>query len=154
LPTAAPVTVMLNWHWLLMATFAPDNTIRAGAEVVSVPPQTEAEELATVIPVGNVSEKATPVSAAVFAGGLLMVKVSAVVAFNAIPVGLKIFASIGGATTFRLAEAVPPVPPSVEVMFPVVLFWVPALMPVTLMVNVQDVLAAMLAPERLTTLVP
>jgi hypothetical protein len=101
---------------------APENTIPVGAVVVNVPPQTVAEALATVIPVGKVSEKATPVRAAVLEPGLVIVKVNDEVAFNAIPVGLKVFTMAGGAITFRLAEAVPPVPPSVEVMFPVVLF--------------------------------
>ena len=52
------------------------------------------------------------------------------------------------------AEAVPPVPPSVEDTFPVVLFCVPAAMPVTLTENVQELLAAMVPPLRLITLVP
>src|ERR1700722_4878962 len=133
--------------------FAPDNTIPVGAVVVNVPPQTVADALARVIPVGKVSEKATPVRAEVLAAGLVRVNVNDEVAFTAIPVGLKAFPMAGGAITFRLAEAVPPVPPSDEVMFPVVLFCVPALMPVTLMEKVQDALEAIVAPERLITLV-
>jgi hypothetical protein len=143
---------MLNWHWLLMAMLAPDNTIMVGGVVVNVPPQAVAEALATVIPLGKVSEKAKPVRAAVLAAGLVIVKVNDEVAFNAMPAGLKAFAIVGGAITFRLADAVPPVPPSVEVMFPVTLLCVPALMPVTLMANAQELLDAMVAPERFTTL--
>ena len=56
----------------------------------------------------------------------------------------------GGATTLIEAEAVPPVPPSFEVTWPVVLFFVPAVVPVTLTEKVQDALAARLAPVRLT----
>jgi len=52
-----------------------------------------------------------------------------------------------------LAEAVPPVPPSVEVTLPVVLFCKPAAMPVTFTENTQELLAARLAPVRLITLV-
>src|SRR6478735_751466 len=52
-----------------------------------------------------------------------------------------------------LAEAVPPVPPSVEVTLPVVLFCVPAAMPVTLTENVHEAEAARLAPVRLMTFV-
>ena len=52
-----------------------------------------------------------------------------------------------------LAVAVPPVPPSVEVTFPVVLVCSPAAVPVTFTANVQDELAARLAPERLMTFV-
>jgi len=42
----------------------------------------------------------------------------------------------------------------VEVTFPVVLFCVPAAMPVTLTENVQELLAAIVPPLRLITLVP
>jgi hypothetical protein len=57
-PDAAPVTVTLKTHW---------------AVVVKVPPQTVAEALATVRPVGSVSVKATPVSATVLAAGFVIV---------------------------------------------------------------------------------
>lgn len=154
LPAAAPVTVTLNWHWLFAAMVAPDKAIPVGAVVVSVPPQTVAEAFATVSPVGSVSVNATPVSATALAAGLVMVKVSEVVAFRAMPLGLKTLAIEGGATTLTEAEAVPPVPPSVEVTFPVVLFCNPAAMPVTLMENVQELLAAIDPPLRLITFVP
>ena len=75
-----------------------------------------------------------------------MVKVSEVVAFSAMLLGLKTLAIDGGATTLIEAEAVPPVPPSVEVTLPVVLFCVPAAMPVTFTENVQELLAAIVAP--------
>ena len=154
-PAAAPVTVTLNWHWLLAAIVAPDRAIPVGAVVVSVPPQTVAEALATVRPVGSVSVNATPVSATALAAGLVMVKVSEVVAFSAMLLGLKTLAIDGGATTLIEAEAVPPVPPSVEVTLPVVLFCVPAAMPVTLTENVQlELFAASVAPLRLITFVP
>ena len=153
-PAAAPVTVTLNWHWLFAAIVAPDRAIPVGAVVVSVPPQTVAEALATVSPVGSVSVNATPVSATAFAAGLVIVKVRDVVAFSAMLEGLKTLAIDGGPTTLIEAEAVPPVPPSVEVTFPVVLFCVPAAMPVTLTENVQLVLAARVAPLRLITFVP
>jgi hypothetical protein len=150
----APVTVTLNWHWLFAATVAPLSAIPVGAVVVSVPPQTVAEALATVKPVGNVSVNATPVKATAFAAGLVIVNVSDVVAFSAIDAGLNTLAIEGGTTTLTLAEAVPPVPPSVEVTLPVVLFLVPAVVPVTFTENVQVLLAAMVPAERLTTPVP
>ena len=53
------------------------------------------------------------------------------------------------ATILILAEAVLPVPPSVEVTAPVVLFFAPALVPVTLTEKVQLPLAARVAPLRL-----
>ena len=55
----------------------------------------------------------------------------------------KALAIVGGATatTVRLAEAVPPAPPSVEVTALVVLFLAPAVVPVTFTVIVQEPLA-------------
>ena len=153
-PSAAPVTVTLNWHWLLVLMAAPESAIPVGAVVVSVPPQTVAVAFATVRPVGKVSVNATPVSGSTFAAGLVMVKVSDVVAFSEIVEGLKILAIDGGASTVTLAEAVLPVPPSVEVTLPVVLFCRPAAMPVTFTENVQELFAARVAPERLITFVP
>jgi hypothetical protein len=121
-PAAAPVTVTLNWHWPLAAIVAPDNAIPVGAVVVRVPPQTVVVAFATVKPVGSVSLNATPVSATAFAAGFVIVKVSDVVAFRAMLLGLKTLAIDGGATTLIDADAVPPVPPSVELTLPVVLF--------------------------------
>jgi hypothetical protein len=154
LPEAAPVTVTLNWHWPLAAIVAPVSEMPVGAVVVTVPPQIVAEALPTVRPVGSVSVKATPVSETAFAAGFVIVKVSDVVAFRAIVDGVNTLAIDGGATTLMLAVAVPPVPPSVDVTFPVVLVCSPAAVPVTFTEKVQDVLAASVAPERLMTFVP
>jgi hypothetical protein len=153
-PAAAPVTVTANWHWLFAAMVAPVKAIPVGEVVVSVPPQTVADAFATVSPAGNVSVKATPVSATAFAAGFVIVNVSEVVAFKAMLLGLKALAIDGGATTLIEAEAVPPAPPSVEVTALVVLFCVPAAIPVTLMENVQLAFAARVAPLRLITFVP
>jgi hypothetical protein len=134
------------------------SVIPVGAVVVRVPPQTVAEALATVRPVGNVSLKATPVSADVLAAGLVMVKVKDVVAFKEIVAGLNTLAIDGGATTLMLAEAVPPVPPSVEVTLPEVLFLVPAVVPVTSTEKVQEEPAAgdavSVPPDKLMVLLP
>jgi hypothetical protein len=153
-PEAAPVTVTLNWHWLFTAIVPPVSVIPVGAVAVSVPPQTVAEALATVRPVGSVSVNATPVRATVLAAGLVIVNVSEVVAFSAMLLGLKTLAIDGGATKLIEAEAVPPVPPSVEVTLPVMLFCVPAAIPVTFTENVQEALAAIVPPLRLITFVP
>ena len=128
-PEAAPVTVTLNWHWLLAAIVAPMREIPVGAVVVSVPPQTVAEAFATVSPVGSVSVNATPNNESTLAAGFVIVNVSEVVAFSAIVEGLNAFAMEGGASTVTLAVAVPPVPPSVEVTLPVVFVCCPAAMP-------------------------
>src|SRR6185437_15893418 len=101
---------------------APERAIPVGAVVVSVPSQTVDVPLATVSPVGKVSVNATPVSGSTFAAGLVMVKVSEVVPFTLMDDGLKALAMDGGASTLILADAVPPVPPSLEVTLPVVLF--------------------------------
>jgi len=70
--------------------------------------------VATTTPAGRLSVNAMPLSAlAVF--GLVMVKLSVLLVFNATLVGLKLLLMVGGATTVRLAFAVFPVPPSVEV---------------------------------------
>src|SRR5258708_18406358 len=96
---------------------------------------------------GKVSVKATPVSATV--SGLVMVKLSVVLLPTMILAAPNALAMDGGATTAIEAEAVPPVPPSTEVTLPVVLFLVPAVVPVTFTENVHDVLAARVAPVRL-----
>jgi hypothetical protein len=153
-PDAAPVTVIENWHWLFAAIVAPDRLMPVGAVVVSVPPQTVEEELATVKPVGSVSVKATPVNGSRLAAGLVRVNVNEVVAFSAMAEGLNALAIEGGASTFTEAEAVPPVPPSVEVMAPVVLFCCPADVPVTFTVNVQELLVAIVPPDKLIVFVP
>jgi hypothetical protein len=153
-PEAAPVTVTLNWHWPFTATVAPVKAMPVGAVVVSVPPQTVAETFATVRPVGSVSVNATPVSATAFAAGLVTVNVSEVVAFSAMDAGLNTLAIDGGATTLMLAEAVPPVPPSVDVTLPVVLFFVPPVVPVTFTEKVQELLVAIVPADKLRALVP
>ncbi len=120
-----------------------------GAVNVTVPPQTVAVAFETVNPFGRVSVKLTPVSAsAVF--GLVIVNVSELVALTAIVVGLNAFAIDGGAITVTLADAVPPVPPSTEVTLLVVLFFNPAVVPVTLIENVQELFAGIVPPLRLT----
>src|SRR6266852_5106750 len=88
-----------------------------GFVVVNVPPQTVADALAA---------------------GLVMVKVSEVVAFSGMVLGLKTFAIEGGASTVNTAVLlVAPVPPSVEVIAPVVLLLAPAVVPVTSTEKVQ-----------------
>src|ERR1051325_2637921 len=153
-PAAAPVTVTLNWHWPFAAIVAPVSAMPVGAVVVSVPPQTVAVAFATVSPVGSVSVNATPLSGSTLAAGLVMVNVSEVVAFSAMLLGLNTLAMDGGASTLMLAVAVPPVPPSVEVTLPVVFVCCPAAIPVTFTENVQELLAAIVPPLRLMTLVP
>ena len=84
LPDAAPVTVTLNWHWLLTAMVPPVRAMLVGAVVVAFRRKRWRKHSATVSPVGSVSVNATPVSATALAAGLVMVNVSDVVAFRAI----------------------------------------------------------------------
>ena len=58
------------------------------------------------------------------------------------------------ALTITVAVAVLPVPPFVEETAPVMLVLPPGLVPVTLIENVQDALAASVAPVRLTLVPP
>ena len=155
-PEAVPVTLTTKVQLLLTAIVPPvSEMLPDPATAVAVPPQVLLSPLgvATTIPAGNVSVNATPVSATVLAAGFVMVKVSEVVPFNGIAVAPKALAIDGGATTLMLAEAVPPVPPSVDVTLPVVLFFCPAVVPVTFTEKVHEVEAARLAPVRLMTLV-
>lgn len=57
---------------------------------------------------------------------------------------------LGVLATSSVADAAAPLPASFEVTGPVVLFWVPAALAVTFTVNVQEALAARVAPVRLT----
>jgi hypothetical protein len=142
---AVPVTVTLNWHWPLVAIVAPVNVIPVGAVVVSVPPHTVDVPLATVSPVGSVSVNATPVRVTP-EFGFVMVNCNEVVAFSTIVFGLNALAMLGGLATVRFAVAVFPVPPLVELTFPVVFVYWPEVAPVTVTLNWQVPFTAMLAP--------
>jgi hypothetical protein len=121
-PDVAPVTVTLNWHWPFTAIVAPVREMPVGAAVVNVPPQTVDVLFATVRPAGRVSLNATPVSGFTFAAGFVIVNVSEVVAATAIVEGVKTLAIDGGVSTLMFAVLlVEPVPPSVDVIAPVVL---------------------------------
>jgi hypothetical protein len=105
--------------------------------------------VATTRPAGSVSVKPTPVSA-VPAFGLVSVNDCVVVPFTTMLAAPNAVAIVGGATTVRLAEAVPAGPVSADVTAPVVLFFVPALVPVTCTTTAQEPLAGSVAPVRLT----
>jgi hypothetical protein len=94
------------------------------AVAVAVPPQVllSAFGVATTNPAGRLSVKAIPVSAKLVFG-LVMVNVREVVPFNGICAAPKALVMDGGVATVKLAVAVLPVPPFVEVTFPVVLVY-------------------------------
>ena len=113
------------------------------AAAVTVPPQvllTPGVD-ATCSPFVSVSLNAIPFSDVVFTAGLVMVKVTVVVALVGMLVAPKALEIVGGATILmRAVLLVVPVPPFVEVIAPVVLLASPATVPVTFTVNVQDAL--------------
>jgi hypothetical protein len=96
---------------------------------------------------------ATPLRLCV-AFGLVIVKLKLVVPFSGIVAAPNTLLIVGGVTTVTLAEAVPPVPPSVELIAVVVLFWTPAVVPLTFTENVHVPFAASVAADRLIELPP
>lgn len=148
------VTFTENVQFEPVGSVAPERLIaEVPAVAVMVPPPHEPVSpfgVATVKPTGSESLNPTPVSWFALAAGFVIVNVSEVVAPVEIVDGLNAMAIDGGASTTSDADAVPPVPPSVEVTWPVVLFCCPAATPVTLIVNVQLELVPIVPPERLT----
>ena len=148
------------------ASVAPDRlTLPDPAVAVMVPPPHEPVSpfgVATTTLAGNVSVNAIPVSGTEFPAGLVMVKLSVERSFGPIATGLNALLIEGGATTTMLAEAVPPVmgtkvpvPSSkVAVTFPLVLFLVPAVVPVTLTESEQEPFAGKFNDATLIVLLP
>jgi len=86
---------------------------------------------------------------------LLSVMVRVEVPFGKIGFCANDLTMVGGATTVTVAVLlVVPVPPSVELMVLVVLFWTPAVTPVTVTVMVQFRLAANVPPLKVKVFVP
>src|SRR5581483_240567 len=140
LPELVPVTLTLSWQVALVLSVTPlKATLPVPAVAVAVPPQVFVKPLgeATCTPVGSVSVKLTPVSATVLAAGLARLKVSVEVPPIKMLVGLKALLIVGGAMTVSSALAVNPVPPSFEATVPVVLFFAPAVVPLTLTLRAQ-----------------
>src|SRR6266567_3703365 len=127
-----------------VAMLPPDRLIVVVfAVAVTVPPQVLLTPgvAATCRPFVRVSEKAIPVSAVVLAAGLVMVNVSVVVLFCGMLAAPNALLMVGGATILRVTVLlVVPVPPSVEVMAPVVLTASPAAVPFTSTLKVHDAL--------------
>ena len=96
----------------MIATVPPVRlTLPLPAVAVVVPPHVLLRPFgaATTSPAGNVSVNATPVSATVFAAGLVIVKVRLVMPFTGIAAAPNALLMLGGATTDSVccAEAVP-----------------------------------------------
>jgi len=110
--------------------------------------------LATTTLVGNVSLTASPVRAAVLPAGLVMVSVRVEGVLIGTLVGENALLMVGGFSTFNVADAVPPVPPSFELTLPVVLIAAPMVESATLTLMLQLLPALMVAPLRLMAFEP
>jgi hypothetical protein len=154
-PAVVPVTFTLNVHEALPASVAlarlmlPDPAVAVIVPPAQLPVSPFGVE--TTRPAGSVSAKPTPLNV-MEAFGLLIVKLSEVDPFSAMLAAPNDFTIVGGAiaATVTLADAVPPVPPSTEVTAPVVLFFVPSVMPVTFTLKVHEALDARVALAKLT----
>ena len=101
---------------------------------------------ATTSPAGKLSVNAIPVCEIVVSG-FWMLNVSEVVPFSGIDAAPNSFVIEIGVATLRLALAVLPVPPLVEVTLPVVFVYWPEAAPVTVTENWHWLFAATVAPE-------
>src|SRR5216684_7375709 len=148
-PEVVPVTFKDTVQEVLMARVPADKLKEpAPATAVVVPPQVLVKPLgvATTSPAGRLSVNASPVSGMVLAGGLVMLKVRLADPFNGMLAAPKLLVIVGGVATAKLAVAVLPVPPLVELTFPVVLVKFPEAVPVTVTLIVQVLLAATVPP--------
>jgi hypothetical protein len=125
------------------------------APPVIVPPQVLVTPgvPATTRPDGNASLTARPVRATVLAAGFVIVRVKTELALATTLVGANALLIVGGATTVKVAEAVPPVP-LVALTLPVVLTLLPAVAAVTLTETAQVALTASEPPLRLNEVEP
>jgi hypothetical protein len=101
-PEVVPVTFTMILQLVLTATVPPLKlTLPLSAAAVAVPPHAlfRALGFATTNPAGNVSVKATPLSATAFATGLVMVKVKLVAPFTGIEAAPNALLMLGGVTT-------------------------------------------------------
>ena len=116
-----PLTVTVTVHEVFGARLAPLKvTVPEPSTAVAVPLHVVLRfpGVATTMPAGKVSVKATPVRVRFWLLLLSMVKVSEAVPFNGMVVAPNAFTMCGGLMTVRLAEEVEaaPVPAAVELM--------------------------------------
>lgn len=150
-PAVVPVTLTATVQFVLAAIDPPDKLIvLVPAVAVTEPPHTPLDPfgVATTNPEGSVLLNATPEREDALP--FVIVKVRLVEPFRGTEDAPKALLMVGGATTVRVAVLlVAPAPPWVELMVPVVLFLVPAVVPVTLTATVQFALAASEPADRL-----
>jgi hypothetical protein len=156
--TPAVVAVMLTERvHVPAAAMVPPEKVRVVSPAfgTKVPPQLLLAPgvEATAKPEGSESVKPTPRSW--FAAlGLVMVNVSVVVPPGEMFAAPKALLIDGGDRTVTVADAVPPVPPSVEVTAPVVLFFTPGVVAVMLTETVHVPLAATPPAEKFRVVSP
>jgi hypothetical protein len=136
-PALVPVTFTLIVQFALLAS-VPEDKLRLAdpAVALAVPPQLFVNDgvAATTTPAGRLSVNARPVRPRLEFGFVMMIvsDVEPLIGTFAAPNAL---ATDGGAATLRLALAVLPVPPLVDVTAPVVFVYWPAVAPVTVKLN-------------------
>ena len=124
-PMAFPTTLTLNVQELLTASVAPvsDTWTSPSLAVIVPPPQSPVRPagVARLNPDGSISVKPTSLKLIVLIVGLVIVKLSVVVAFSSIVEAPNVLVMAGGATTFSVPEFGTPAPVSFAEMAPVVL---------------------------------
>lgn len=136
MPVVVPCTLTDTVQPALPANVPPERLTEPEPETaVTVPPQllVRLAGLATTRPAGRVSANAIPVAELPF--GLLMLKLKVVVPFSGMVVAPNDLVMETGLATVKLADAVFPVPPLVEVTLPEVLVYWPDAAPVTVTLN-------------------
>ena len=145
------VTFTANVHDASAASVAPAKLrlfVPAGA--VIVPPSHDPVRplgVEVIRPDGSTSKNVMPDKATEF--GFVMVKLNSVVSpapGNSSCESANDFVIVGGITTATVAVADKPMMPWVSVTLLVALFWAPAAVAVTLILNVQDAPGASVAP--------
>jgi len=121
-PAVVPVTLTAKVHEPAAAIvpLTSEIVLEPLTAVIVPAPQLPVTVLETTKPLGSVSLRDTPVKE-VLELGLLIVNDNEVLVLIRILAAPKLPVTLGGAYTLRIAEAVDPVPPFVEVMAPVVL---------------------------------
>jgi len=156
-PAVVPVTFTLMEHEPLDASVPPVKLMvlePAVSDTVPVHVVLAPLGVDTTKPPGRLSVKATPVSAKL-EFGLLMLNVKLVEPFSGIVAAPKALLMVGGVATVRVAVLlVPPVPPLVELTLPVVLGLEPEVVAVTFTLTAHDELAETVPPVRLMLKLP
>lgn len=154
-PPPVPVTFTANTQLLFAGIVPPVSEIVCEPAAAVITPAPQAPDspfgVATTSPVGKLSVIATPASAVVVLG-LLIVNVSEVLPPTEMLGAPNALLTAGGERTVNVAVLLPaPAPLSFDETGPVVLFSTPTVVAVTFTEKLHVAPAASVAPERLTT---